>query len=807
MSDNYNNVTPEEQNNGLDIKDLLFMCLSKWYWFLVSVVFFLSLGYLYYLHSVPVYTRTATLLVKDSSSKRGASSVEDQISVLGGFTTNSIQDEVISLKSPAVTEEVVRRLHLDVDYLVDGTFHSTALYGKTLPLELRFLSLADDDNVSLDLTYDKNGNFTITNFTGARARVQDYSKVVKGKVHTIVDTPVGRILVDATPYFYVSNAPIHVFRTRIKNAVTRYNRVDVALCDKQSNMLSLTFNDNNVQRAEDVINTTIQVYNENWMTDKNQVAVNTAEFINERLRVIERELGEVDHDISSYKSSNMLPDAEAAAATYMNKVEQTGDRLLELNSQLSMARFVRELVADESKKFELLPANSGINAAQVERMISEYNETILLRARQVANSSVNSPTIAPLDERLISQRRVILQSIDNLVLTLTTQITNLRQQESRINTKIASNPQQASYLTSIGREQKVKESLYIFLLQKREESELSKAYTASNTRLITPPSGSDTPSQPVKRNILLIALALGVALPLGIIYLLEILNTTVRGRRDIEKLSAPYIGEIPLSVKQSHHVVLPLFKKKKKRREFRLDVAPQNTNVINEAFRVVRANFEFVANKHGKGVVTMVTSANVSSGKTYVSSNLAASLAIKNKRVCILDLDLRKGIASRIVHSPKIGITNYLVGQCSAEDIRYDVNKYPGMTIIPVGTIPPNPAELLYDEKIKELLDKLRLEYDYIFLDCPPIEIVADASIIRSYADMTLFVVRAHVLERSMLPELDEFYKTQRYPNMVMLLNGTDDLHKKYGYRRYGYRYGYGYGYGTSRGYGKKSKD
>lgn len=792
MSENINdNVAIEEQDNGLALKDLFFLCLGKWYWFAVSVAVALTLGYLYYLRTVPIYTRTATLLIKDTSSKRGGGSVEDQLTALGGFTTSSVQDEIISLQSPAVTEEVVRRLHLDVDYLVDGTFHSTALYGKTLPLDVRFLSLADDDAVTLDLTYDKNGNYTLTNFVGPRTREQDRSKVIKGKVHSIVSTPVGRILVDATPYFYVSDACIHVVRSRIKNATRRYNSVSVSLCDKQSNMLNLTFNDCNVQRAEDVINMTIQVYNENWMTDKNQVAVNTAEFINERLRMIEGELGEVDQDISSYKSSNMLPDAEAAASTYMSKVEQTGDRLLELNNQLSMAKFVRDLVADDAKKFELLPANSGINASQIERMISDYNETILLRNRQVANSSVNSPTVVPLEERIVSQRRVILQSIDNLVLTLTTQINNLREQESQINSKIANNPQQASYLTSIGREQKVKESLYIFLLQKREESELSKAYTASNSRIITPPMGGDAPSLPVRRNILLVAFAIGLAIPLGIIYLLEVLNSTVRGRRDIEKLAAPYIGEIPMSVKHHNFLIRPLVKLQKKH-DIRLDVAAQNTNLINEAFRVVRANYEFVVSKYGKGVVTMVTSLNVASGKTYVSSNLAASLAVKNKRVCVVDFDLRKATVSHIVHNPKVGITNYIVGQCSMDDIRYEVTKFPGMTIVPVGTIPPNPAELLYEERIKELLDQLREEYDYIFLDCPPAEIVADASIIRHYADVTLFVLRAHLLDRSLLPDIDKYYKEQRYPNMMLLLNGTDEVYKSYSYHRYGYQtYGY----------------
>lgn len=794
MAENNNN--PEENDGGLKIVDFLYLCLGKWYWFVLSTVLCLGLGIYQFLRTAPVYTRTATILIKESD-KNGGSSVEDQLSQLGGFSSNKVQDEVICLQSPALTEEVVRRLHLDVNYLVDGRFHDETLYGKTQPVEVKFLSVTDSDNVSMTLTYDRNGNCTLGDFRGPRTTESDLSKTVKGKFHTVIETPVGRVLVDATPDFYEVGKPIHVIRTNVKKAVQRYNNVAVNLCDKQSNMLDLTFNDVNIERAEDVINMTIQVYNENWLADKNLLAVNTSEFIDERLRMIESELSDVDQNISSYKSENMIPDAEAAASTYMSKVEQTSDRLLDLNNQLQMSNFVRGIVANDSKKYELLPVNSGMNSASIERLIADYNDNLLVRNKQVANSNVNSPLLADLESRIASQRQVIIQSIDNHILTLKTQITALQKQENQINNKIAVNPQQTSHLTSIGREQKVKESLYIYLLQKREENELSKYYTASNMRVITPPCGSDLPTTPVKRNFLLIAFAIGLLIPGTIIYLLETLNTRIRGRRDIEGLSTPFIGEIPSSVKSKG-----LFHKlniKKQKHQIRLDVAAQNTNLINEAFRMLRTNFEFVASKHGKGVVTMVTSANVSSGKTYTTSNLSAALAIKGKKVCIIDLDLRKATISRIVRSPKIGITNYLIGQAALDEVQYEVTKYPGLFIVPVGIMPPNPAEILYDERLKEAIEKLREEYDYIFLDCPPVEVVADATVIRNYADMTLFVVRAHLMERAMLHDIDKYYEEQRYPNMVLALNGTDDVYKSYSNRRYGYYRSYGYGYGNEK--------
>lgn len=807
MAENINNPV-EEQSNGVDMKDVLFLCLSKWYLFVLSVIVCLALGVLVTLRTNPVYTRSATLLIKETD-KKGGGSVEQQISELGGFSMSKIQDEVIALQSPALTEEVVKRLHLDVNYSVPGTFHENPLYGQKLPVEVKFLSLTADESASFTLEIKKDGNITLSEFQGGRSTESDFNKVLKGKMHDILNTPVGRILVDPTQHFYEVGKPIHVSRTTMQHATHYYNNVNVALMDKQSNMLSLTFNDVDIQRAEDVINTMIDVYNENWIHDKNQVAVSTSEFINERLRVIEAELGNVDDSISLFKSSNMLPDAEAAASTFMNKVEQTGDKILELNNQLYMAKYIRQIVSNEKQKYELLPANSGINAASVEHLISEYNTNILNRNRYIANSNSHSPLLEPLEERIKSQRLVILQSIDNLIISLDEQLVKLRAQESQLNSKIASNPQQASYLASIGREQKVKESLYIYLLQKREENELSMAFTAYNTRVITPPTGSNLPTAPVKRNILLIAFVIGMAIPFGLLYLREMMNSTVRGRKDIENLTIPFIGEIPLSYKRKGLLtrLFSSFKKKKKKQEKReIVVKDQSSNVINEAFRVIRTNYEFVAKKYGQGCVTMVTSANVSSGKTFITANLSQSLAIKHKRVCIIDLDLRKATMSTFVGKPKYGIADYIIGQCELDDIKYPVKGQENFHIIPVGTMPPNPSELLYESRLKEAVEQLKQEYDYIFLDCPPVEIVADASIIQSYADMTLFIIRAHIFERSMLPDIDNFYQTQRYPNMVMLLNGTEDVSRRYGYHRYGYRYGYGYGYGTSRGYGPSAE-
>ena len=565
---------------------------------------------------------------------------------------------------------------------------------------------------------------------------------------------------------------------------------------KTSTIIDITYKDVNIQRAEDYLNTLISVYNENWVKDKNQIAVSTSQFINERLQVIENELGNVDSDISSYKSENQITDMQAASSMYMNTANQANMQVTELNNQLYMARYIRDHVSDKNSKDQLLPANSGINSPVIEQQINEYNDKMLQRNSLVANSSVENPLVADMDQNLNEMRNSIISSIDNQVSTLNTQIQGLRGIQGLSTSRLLSNPKQAEYLLSVERQQKVKEALYLFLLQKREENELSQAFTAYNTRVITSPTGSMAPVSPNRRMILLAAMLLGILIPIAIIYLRENLNTKVRGRKDIEDLTIPFVGEIPQYDRKKRK------KKKGDGQASKIVVKPESRNVINEAFRVVRTNMEFMTGADHVNKVIMVTSANPGSGKTFLTMNIATSFAIKEKKVIAIDLDMRRASLSEFINKPKLGISDYLNGRVADwHAVKYDLENYSNIEMIPVGTIPPNPAELLFSDRLQKLLDELREQYDLIFLDCPPVEIVADASVIAKYADMTLFVIRAGLMEREMLPVIEGYYKDQKFRNMSVLLNGTTAAGSRYGYHRYGYHYGYAYGYGN-KGYG-----
>lgn len=783
-------------NDPMRLQDLINLCLAKWPWFILSVVVCVGLAVAYLLRTPSVYTRSATLLIKqEARNSRSFSTMMNSFGELGLFSSaTNIYNEIMSLQSPDLALEVVRRLNLDVDYEVDGMFHREILYSRTLPVKVSFRDLAYNDFCTMKLTLTDDGKIQLSDFfrNGTEVAGQEPCTATFGKE---LKTPLGRITVKQSPYFKeasFNNKVIYVNRVGLMAAVGGcQGRLSVTRDDEEATVLTLTYQDINTQRAEDYLNTLISVYNENWVKDRNQIAVSTSEFINDRLAVIESELGHVDSNISDYKSENLIPDISAASNMYMNTANQAKVQINDLNNQLYMARYIRDHIGNRNSKDQLLPANSGINSNIIENQISEYNDMMLQRNSLVSNSSEENPLVQDLDKKLGEMRGAIVSSIDNQVNTLNTQIRGLQGIQGASTSRLSSNPKQAKYLLSVERQQKVKESLYLFLLQKREENELSQAFTAYNTRVISSPSGSMSPTSPASRIILLMAVGAGLLIPVIIIFLREVTNTKVRGRKDIEHLTIPFIGEIPQYGNRKQ--------RKKGDAGYRILVKPKSRNVINEAFRIVRANLEFVVGGNHPNTVIMVTSANQGSGKTFLTANIASSFAIKEKRVAALDLDLRRASLSNFVEKPENGISDYLNG--SINDWHKIINRiegHDGLDILPVGTIPPNPAELLYSPRLQQLLESLKKEYDLIMLDCPPVDVVADASIIAKWADMTVFVLRAGHIEREMLPVVESYYQENKFNNMTILLNGTM-AQGRYGYHRYGYNYGYGYGYGYTK--------
>lgn len=791
--------SPGQSKNVLRIKDFLYLCLVNWYWFVISVAVCMCIGYVMVKRSTPIYQKTASILIKTDSHGRSVSTNMAMFEDLGiNAGSTHLYDELAILRSPDLMRDVVRKLNLEIAYTVDGRFRSRQLYGSELPVQVQMPNIAEDDYASFDLKLGKNGDFTMSNMT-YNGKVLNHQPI-QGKIGTTVKTPLGNI--EVTPAKDYDKNPfeeIHVSHNTVKGtAAGLVGGLNVEDDKDGCNLVIMTFTDMSPERASDVLTQLIASYNDRWMRDKRTLADNSSKFIDERVQLLQNELGSVDNDISSFKSANLVPDLDAAASMYMSQASQASMALKDLRNQEYMAKYIRNYLRNAENHNQLLPANAGLANSSISSQIAQYNTKILERNSLVSQSSATNPLVADIDQSISAMRGALIASIDNEIMSLGEQIRSQEGLGGSATSKIASNPKQAKYLLSVERQQKVKESLYLYLLQKREENQLNQAFTSYNTRIVREADGSNAPIAPNTGNIYLTAFCIGLAIPALLLFQREMSVHTVRGRRDLKGMKIPFAGELPLHSKQQKlRRVHPSNKDPKPK----VVVKENSRNSINEAFRVLRTNIEFMLGNTTQPQVIIQTSANPGSGKTFVSYNLAKSFAIKGKKVVVVDLDMRKASLSKYANDNSKGVSDYLANR--VQDITSIIQTVPdcaNLSIIPVGTIPPNPTELLFTERLETLIEYLKVRYDYVFIDCPPVEVVADSSIVGKHADYTLFVVRAGMLDLSMLSVIDDMYEKGKYPNMSLILNGTINPKNSYA-RRYGNPYSYGYGYGTGYSY------
>ncbi|MCM1077227.1 MAG: polysaccharide biosynthesis tyrosine autokinase [Bacteroides sp.] len=785
-----------DENEEINIRDFLVTCLAKWRWFVVSILIFLSLGVLYLLITPKTYTRTASVMITDEKdSKQSAMAA---LSDIGLFQSSSnVNNEMLAFGSPAIIGEVIAKLNLENEYTHRSGLRNVTLYGDSLPITVHYLTLPPSMSSSMKVRLLGKGKVEITDMTVGNEDCEKESLTVN--LGDTVSTEAGDIVINPGPDYKADfDSPINVTHYSMPTAIDIYKaKLTETLVDEKASVIEFTFKDVSIARADDFLNTLINIYNEKWVDDKARQAKKTSEFIEERLQVIERELGNVDSDIAQYKGENLVPDVEAASTMYMEKSNENTKLQFEISTQIAISKYLLEHIKDPAVHGQLLPANSGIDNRGIESQIQEYNAIQLERDKLANTSGENNPIMQDYDKSLRSMRSALVQSLVNQERSLEIQLNSLIRDDRATNSKIASSPTQAKYLLSVERQQKVKEALYLYLLQKREENELTLAYTPFNTRIITPPMGSNKPSSPISRNIIAICFALGLIVPAGLLFIDASSNTYLRSRSDIKGVKTPLLGELPEASNKSGSQRMRRLKRHWRKLTGKSETASEapallvyehGQSIINEAFRMLRSNLEFMT-RNGRNRVIMVTSFNPGSGKSFISLNLAATLALKDKerKVLVIDLDLRRASVSRTVPHSR-GIADYLSEATDNCDKYIQPTQCPGLHVLPVGTIPPNPTELLYSDRLKNLIDKYRLEYDYIFLDCPPAEIVADASIITPLADMTVFVIRAGLLDRRMIPEIDRIYNSHRYNNFMLILNGTSSTvtpYRKYSYGSY----------------------
>lgn len=618
---------------GVAIMDVIFRTLRFWPLILLSIGVCVGATYFHFLRIPNTYTRSAEILIKDDAYNQGNAMAK--ISGEGVLKTGTnMANEIVALQSPDLMEEVARRLKLDINYYRPGKFRNEVAYGSNLPVTIDIPNLSENSSLSFHLDVNKDGKVEVSDLTGEGIR--NSNKKYTGKLNVPFSTPVGNMTIKTSPT-YVSGETVEllIVKTPLSSAKDALRGLYVSVSNEQASIIKLMLSDQSIQRADDILNTIIDVYNENWIRDKNQIAVSTSNFIDDRLGIIERELGNVENEISSYKSANLITSVDASSAQYMEQNEKAKADIIELNSQMQMIRYVRSYI-EKAKFDQLLPSNTGATG-NIQTFIGEYNSKIMQRNNLIAKSSETNPLVRSLDEQLSAQRQAMLKTIDNEILAMNNRMRIIQNTGSNARSQLASNPAQAKYLLSVERQQKVKESLYLFLLQRREENELNQAFTAYNTRVINKPGNAGVPVLPNRQNALAMSFLIGLVIPFGLSYAYEAMNTKVRGRKDIEELSAPFIGEIPLSEsnREKH-----LFKKDKFSKA--IVVKAGKRNVINEAFRVVRTNLEFMKIHRNEADVVAITSFNPGSGKSFITVNMGVALALKGKKVLVIERALKK---------------------------------------------------------------------------------------------------------------------------------------------------------------------
>ena len=569
--------------------EILYLFLSRWYWFVISVLITTCYSTYKVLTTQPTYTRYSVIHIESGNKNNLQEQMENFANMGTGKASTNAYNEIYTFRAPETIRETARRLKLYTEYRSDGAFHSNTLYGESLPAMVNLCDIDIKEQASLTMDITPDGKFRLYGFNGMNA---EGSTTVDGNFDndtiTLVYTPLGDIILerntrchlDQPMTIYISHIGIDAASGRLGGKLS-FSTSGGNENSKANELINISVNDQSIERADDILTTLVQVYNENWVNDKNKAALGTAAFIEKRLDKISSELNKIESDISTFKSDNQLPDLSKAIASNMSKEKEATRRKSALENEIEMTEYILKSIKNKTKENNLLPLNSGIKDININSQVEAYNTLMLERNNLVSKSSEDNPSVKEADITLSSMRSAIISTADTHIRRLKAQKSALEKEINSTQKEIAKSPEQTTFLTSAERELSVKEKIYMFLLQKQAENQLSQAFTAYNTRIIIPPTGNIEPTAPQGNRTIGMAILIGLAIPLVIIIIIEVTNTKVRGRKDLESLTAPIIGEIP----QIENLRTNSRKENKKGRE-KLTVAVEegSRNIINEAF-------------------------------------------------------------------------------------------------------------------------------------------------------------------------------------------------------------------------------
>ena len=803
MIDERKDKLGEQSEEQVNIQELLFRYLIHWPWFVVSIIICIACAWGYLRLTTPIYNISATVLIKDEK-KGGGANMSSELEKMGldGFvsSSNNVDNEIEVLRSKSLAREVVNNLGLFVTYMDEDEFPSKELY-HTSPV---LVSLTHQEADKLPGRMEINMILQPTGALGVQITVgeKEYRKQFD-KLPAVFPTDEGTVAFFANndtlsavrPENITKERHITAFINRPFSVSKGYvNSLSIAPTSKTTSVVVISLENTNTRRGRDYINKLLEMYNINANNDKNEVAQKTAEFIDERIGIISKELGSTEQDLENFKRSAGITDLSSEAQIALTGNAEYEKKRVENQTQINLVMDLQRYM--KGNEYEVLPSNIGLQDAASAGAIDRYNQMLVERKRLLRTSTENNPTIINLDTSIRAMRTNVQATLDATLKGLQITKEDLAREASRYSRRINDAPTQERQFVSIARQQEIKSGLYLMLLQKREENAITLAATANNAKIIDEALADDNPISPKKTIVYLVALVLGVGLPVGVIYLIGLTKFKIEGRADVEKLtSLPVVGDIPLADEKTGSIA----------------VFENQNNLMSETFRNVRTNLQFML-ENGKNVI-LVTSTISGEGKSFISANLAISLSLLGKKVVIVGLDIRKPGLNKVFNIPKKehGITQYLTNT-TANLMDFvqpsDINK--NLFILPGGTVPPNPTELLARGGLEKAIETLKANFDYVILDTAPVGMVTDTLLIGRVADLSVYVCRADYTHKAEFTLINELAENNKLPNLCIAVNGLDLNSRKYGYyygygkygKYYGYgkRYGYGYGYGEKHG-------
>ena len=795
----YENNMNEQDEEKINYQELLFRYIIHWPWFVASVLVCLIGAWVYLHFQTPVYQISASIMIKDD--KKGGGSTDLENLGIGGVitSTQSIDNEIEVLRSKTILKEVVNNLELYITYYDEDEFPEKELY-QTSPVIVNLTAQEADKlpgSALLAMKLSPEGVLDVNLKVGLNEYNQRFEKLP-----AVLPTDAGTFgfalkdsLSGGQMEGYKGERHIRAVVSRPFGVAKGYQgALSIAPTSRTTSVAVVSLMNTNIQRARDFINKLMEMYNRNTNNDKNEVAEKTREFINERIKIIDEELGSTEDKLEAFKRNAGLTDISSDAQLAVSGNAEYEKRRVDNGTQINLVRDLIKYINNPSNEYELLPGNIGLSDAGLTTQIGRYNELIIERKRLLRTSTESNPMIVNLDTSIRAMKSNVQAAINGTLQGLLIVKADLEREAGRFSRRISDAPGQERQYVSIARQQEIKAGLYLMLLQKREENAITLAATANNAKIIDEPVATGGPLSPKPNMIYMIALVLGVGMPVGVIFLIGLTKFKIEGRGDVEKLTRlPIVGDVPLTDEKAGSIAV---------------FENQNT-LMSETFRHIRTNLQFMLENDQK--VILVTSTVSGEGKSFISSNLAISLSLLGKRVVIVGLDIRKPGLNKIFNIPRKeqGITQYLSNpEKNLMDFVQPSDVSKNLYILPGGTVPPNPTELLARDGLDKAIETLKKNFDYIILDTAPAGMVTDTLLVGRVADLSVYVCRADYSRKAEFTLINELAADNKLPNICTIINGLDLKKKKYGYyygygkygKYYGYgkRYGYGYGYGDT---------